>query len=109
MGVGAAASEPGTLSLIRQLYPDARERARALGVWTSVSGISLAAGPVLGGMLVGLAGWRGIFWFNLALGGARAGRGGGDPLRELGPGGPLGRPDRASSQAQPRSARRRSR
>ena len=68
MGVGAAASEPGTLSLIRQLYPDARERARALGVWTSVSGISLAAGPVLGGVLVGLAGWRGIFWFNLALG-----------------------------------------
>ena len=68
MGVGAAASEPGTLSLIRQLYPDARERARALGVWTSVSGISLAAGPVLGGVLVGLAGWRGIFWFNLGLG-----------------------------------------
>ncbi len=68
MGVGAAASEPGTLSLIRQLYPDSRERARALGVWTSVSGISLAAGPVLGGLLVGLAGWRGIFWFNLVLG-----------------------------------------
>jgi EmrB/QacA subfamily drug resistance transporter len=68
MGVGAAASEPGTLSLIRQLYPDARQRARALGVWTSVSGISLAAGPVLGGVLVGLSGWRDIFWFNLALG-----------------------------------------
>ncbi|HEY4349021.1 MAG TPA: MFS transporter [Gaiellaceae bacterium] len=68
MGVGAAASEPGTLSLIRQLYPDERERARALGIWTSVSGISLAAGPILGGLLVALAGWRGVFWFNLALG-----------------------------------------
>jgi EmrB/QacA subfamily drug resistance transporter len=68
MGVGAAASEPGTLSLIRQLYPDARERARALGIWTAVSGISLAVGPVLGGVLVGLWGWRGIFWFNVVFG-----------------------------------------
>ncbi len=68
MGVGAAFCEPGTLSLIRQIYPDARERARALGVWTAVSGISLAVGPVLGGLLVGLAGWRGIFWFNLSFG-----------------------------------------
>jgi EmrB/QacA subfamily drug resistance transporter len=68
MGVGAAASEPGTLSLIRQLYPDAKERARALGIWTAVSGISLAIGPVLGGVLVGLWGWRGIFWFNVVFG-----------------------------------------
>jgi EmrB/QacA subfamily drug resistance transporter len=68
MGVGAAACEPGTLSLIRQIYPDHRRRARALGVWTSVSGISLAAGPVLGGVLVDLWGWRGIFWFNVGFG-----------------------------------------
>ena len=46
MGVGAAASEPGTLSVIRQLYPDRRERARALGAWAAVSGLSLALGPV---------------------------------------------------------------
>ena len=68
MGVGAAACEPGTLSLIRQIYPDHRRRARALGVWTSVSGISLAAGPVLGGLLVAGFGWRGIFWFNVGFG-----------------------------------------
>jgi EmrB/QacA subfamily drug resistance transporter len=68
MGVGAAACEPGTLSLIRQIYPDRRERARALGVWTAVSGISLALGPVLGGVLVATGGWRAIFWFNLAFG-----------------------------------------
>jgi EmrB/QacA subfamily drug resistance transporter len=68
MGVGAAACEPGTLSLIRQIYPDGRERARALGVWTAVSGISLAVGPVLGGVLVAIGGWEAIFWFNLAFG-----------------------------------------
>jgi MFS family permease len=68
MGVGAAASEPGTLSLLRHIYPDARARARALGVWTAVSGISLALGPVLGGVLVGIGGWRAIFWFNLGFG-----------------------------------------
>ncbi len=67
MGVGAALCEPGTLSLIRQIYPDSRERARALGIWTAVSGISLALGPVLGGVLVGIGGWRAIFWFNVAF------------------------------------------
>jgi len=67
MGLGAAASEPGTLSLLRHIYPDGRERARALGVWTAVSGVSLALGPVLGGILVGAAGWRGIFWFNVGF------------------------------------------
>jgi EmrB/QacA subfamily drug resistance transporter len=68
MGIGAAASEPGTLSVIRQLFPDRRERARALGVWSAVSGLALALGPVIGGLLVGLDGWRLVFWFNLALG-----------------------------------------
>jgi MFS family permease len=68
MGVGAAACEPGTLSLIRHVYPDSRERAHALGVWTAVSGVSLALGPVLGGVLVAAAGWQGIFWFNVCFG-----------------------------------------
>jgi EmrB/QacA subfamily drug resistance transporter len=68
MGIGAAASEPGTLSLIRHLYPDERRRARALGAWTAVSGAALASGPVIGGLLVGGFGWRGVFWFNLVLG-----------------------------------------
>jgi hypothetical protein len=68
MGVGAAACEPGTLSLLRHIYPDRRERARALGVWTAVSAVSLALGPVLGGVLVAAGGWANIFWFNLAFG-----------------------------------------
>jgi MFS family permease len=66
MGLGAAAAEPGTLSILRQLYPDAGQRARALGAWSAVSGLALAAGPVVGGLLVGAAGWRAVFWFNLA-------------------------------------------
>ncbi|WP_375476759.1 MFS transporter [uncultured Jatrophihabitans sp.] len=68
MGVGAAAAEPGTLSVIRQLYPHRAQRARALGAWSAVSGLALALGPVLGGLLVDAGGWRSIFWFNLAAG-----------------------------------------
>jgi EmrB/QacA subfamily drug resistance transporter len=68
MGLGAAASEPGTLSIIRHVYPDRRTRADALGVWAAVSGLALALGPVIGGVLVGVASWREIFWFNLFVG-----------------------------------------
>src|ERR1700677_174322 len=68
MGLGAAASEPGTLSMLRQLYPDARARNRAVGVWAGTSGRALAAGPVIGGVIVGAWNWRGIFWFNLVFG-----------------------------------------
>jgi EmrB/QacA subfamily drug resistance transporter len=68
MGLGAAASEPGTLSMLRQLYSDERTRTRALGVWSAVSGLALAAGPVIGGALVGRWDWRAIFWFNLIFG-----------------------------------------
>src|SRR3984957_3602380 len=68
MGLGAAASEPGTLSIIRHIYTDTKERTRAIGIWAAVSGLALALGPVVGGALVGVWSWRGIFWFNLAFG-----------------------------------------
>jgi EmrB/QacA subfamily drug resistance transporter len=68
MGIGAAGSEPGTLSMIRHLYPDRKRRARALGTWAAVSGLALALGPVIGGGLVGFWSWRAVFWFNLAFG-----------------------------------------
>jgi EmrB/QacA subfamily drug resistance transporter len=68
MGFGAAASEPGTLSMLRHLYAGERARNRAVGIWAGVSGLALAAGPVIGGALVGLWNWRAIFWFNVAFG-----------------------------------------
>ncbi len=68
MGLGAAASEPGTLSVIRHIYTDTRERAWAVGIWAAVSGLALALGPVVGGAIVGAWSWRGIFWFNLVFG-----------------------------------------
>jgi EmrB/QacA subfamily drug resistance transporter len=68
MGMGAAASEPGTLSMLRQMYPEATSRSRAIGIWAGTSGLALALGPVIGGILIGVWSWRGIFWFNLAFG-----------------------------------------
>jgi EmrB/QacA subfamily drug resistance transporter len=65
MGMGAAASEPGTLSVIRHIFPDQEQRARALGAWAAVSSLALALGPVIGGALVGIGTWRAIFWFNV--------------------------------------------
>jgi EmrB/QacA subfamily drug resistance transporter len=68
MGLGAAASEPGTLSMLRHVYPEYTSRNRALGVWAAVSGFSLALGPVIGGALVFGWSWRAIFFFDVAFG-----------------------------------------
>jgi len=68
MGVGAAASEPGTLSVIRHIFTDERDRARALGAWAAVSGAALAFGPIIAGLIIAALSWREVFWFNLAFG-----------------------------------------
>ncbi|MFJ4963336.1 DHA2 family efflux MFS transporter permease subunit [Streptomyces sp. NPDC088729] len=68
-GLSAALIAPQTMSLIVHLYP-VGQRGRALGVWGAVGGAAMAAGPVLGGLLVAWAGWRGIFLVNLPIGAA---------------------------------------
>jgi DHA2 family methylenomycin A resistance protein-like MFS transporter len=66
-GTGAAALMPCSLALIAHTFPDSRARRRALGVWGGASGIGLAAGPVLGGILTAALGWRAIFLVNLPI------------------------------------------
>src|SRR3954471_460974 len=60
-GAGAAGLMPCSLALIAHTFPDTRDRRRALAVWGGASGIGLAAGPVLGGVLTAVVGWRAIF------------------------------------------------
>jgi EmrB/QacA subfamily drug resistance transporter len=67
-GLGASMLNPVALSIITHAFPDPRERARAIGLWGTTVGLSLAAGPVVGGLLVASAGWRSIFWINIPVG-----------------------------------------
>ncbi len=69
-GLGASMLNPVALSIIANVFPDPRARARAVGVWGAVAGVSLAVGPLLGGALTQTVGWRAIFWINLPIGAA---------------------------------------
>ncbi len=66
--VGGSMLNPVAMSIITNTFTDPRERARAIGVWGGVVGISLALGPVIGGGLVESVGWRSIFWINIPVG-----------------------------------------
>jgi DHA2 family methylenomycin A resistance protein-like MFS transporter len=66
-GAGAAALMPCSLALITHMFPGASERRRALSLWGGASGIGLAAGPVLGGVLIAGFGWRAIFLVNVPV------------------------------------------
>jgi DHA2 family methylenomycin A resistance protein-like MFS transporter len=67
-GVGAAAMLPNSLALLNQSCAhDPKLRARAVGLWTAAGAISIAAGPVVGGLLIDAFGWRSIFLVNLPL------------------------------------------
>jgi len=66
--VGGSMLNPVAMSIITSTFTDRAERARAIGVWGAVLGLSMALGPVLGGALVSSVGWRGIFWANIPVG-----------------------------------------
>ncbi|WP_327071065.1 MFS transporter [Kitasatospora sp. NBC_01302] len=65
LGVGGAAIMPSTLSILREVFTDARERAFAYAVWSAVFGGGMALGPVIGGLLVQDYGWHAAFLLNI--------------------------------------------
>jgi DHA2 family multidrug resistance protein-like MFS transporter len=67
LGVGGAMIMPATLSLIRALFPDARERAFALGLWASMAAVGGAVGPIVGGALLHAYSWQAAFLVNVPL------------------------------------------
>ncbi|MEU4094110.1 MFS transporter [Streptomyces sp. NPDC026673] len=66
--IGGSMLNPVAMSIITNVFTDPRERARAIGAWGGVVGISMAAGPIIGGALVESVGWRSVFWINLPIG-----------------------------------------
>ncbi|MEE1769214.1 MFS transporter [Streptomyces sp. JV185] len=67
LGVGGAMIMPATLSILRQVFPDRRERAVAIGIWTAVAAVGAATGPVIGGFLVEHFWWGSVFLINVPL------------------------------------------
>ena len=66
--VGGSMLNPVAMSIITNVFTDPRERARAIGVWGGVVGVSLGVGPIVGGLLTETLGWRAIFWINVPIG-----------------------------------------
>ena len=66
--MGGSMLSPVAMSIIRNVFVDPVERARAIGIYAAMFGLSIALGPVLGGTLVGLVGWRAVFLVNVPVG-----------------------------------------
>src|SRR5262249_56627455 len=67
MGIGAALIMPATLSILTNVFTDARERALAIGIWSGVAGIAVAMGPVAGGFLLEHFWWGSVFVVNVPI------------------------------------------
>ena len=81
-GAGAAIATPLTLTLLADAYPPDR-RGFAIGVWSGISGIAVALGPLVGGAMVQAASWHWIFWLNVPIGAVLVPLAGTAPGREL--------------------------
>jgi DHA2 family methylenomycin A resistance protein-like MFS transporter len=66
-GLGPGLLVPGSLTIIRATFTNEHQRAIAIGLWSTASGVALAVGPVIGGLLVQAGGWRWVFLFNIPL------------------------------------------
>jgi EmrB/QacA subfamily drug resistance transporter len=66
-GIGAAISTPLTLTLLADAFPP-QQRGLALGIWSGISGIAVALGPLVGGAVIQLSSWHWIFWINVPIG-----------------------------------------
>lgn len=66
--VGGALMTPSTLAIIANTFTEKRSRAKALGFWSGTTGVSTAAGPLIGGILIESLGWRSVFWVNVPVG-----------------------------------------
>ena len=64
MGIGGACIMPSTLSILVQVFPEPKERARAIGIWAAVAGLGVAIGPIVGGLLLEHFDWPAIFLVN---------------------------------------------
>jgi len=67
MGVGAAAIMPSTLSILTNVFTEADERARAIGLWSGTTGLGVAIGPVAGGWLLAHYWWGSVFLVNVPI------------------------------------------
>lgn len=66
--VGGSAMTPVALAILTNIFTGPADRARAIGIWSAVSGAGIAAGPLIGGFLIDSVGWRSIFWINVPTG-----------------------------------------
>jgi MFS family permease len=73
-GAGAALLTPGSLAILEASFAPA-DRGRAIGAWSGLSAIAIAAGPLVGGYLISAASWRWIFFINVPLAAAAGGAG----------------------------------
>jgi len=68
MGIGGALIMPSTLSILTNVFRDPKERGRAIAIWAGFSGLGVALGPVIGGVLLTHFSWSSVFWVNLPVG-----------------------------------------